>query len=176
MTPYDGNFLSEVPYNGSTSIVVGNGTRLPIKNIVNCILSTSCKPLKLDYISHVPALKHNLILIKRLCRDNNCQVIFYASTFSIQNNEIGTVLLWVRSSGDLYPIVLTPPTALFSNHQSYDVWHRRLGHTSSRVLDLLHSNKYIVRTTKTSKDCVSCSLGKSTKLPFNEVEHCSAKP
>jgi len=114
--------------------------------------------------------------IKRLCRDNNCQVIFDASTFSIQDKKTGTVLRQVKSSGDLYPIILTPPTTFLSNHQSYDVWHRRLGHTSSRVLDLLHSNKYIVRTTKTSKDCVSYQLGKSTRIPFNEVEHCSAKP
>lgn len=93
MTPYDGNFLSQSLYNGTTSIVVGNGTMLPIKNIGNCLLSTPVKSLKLDSVFHVPTSKHHLISTKHLCRYNNCQVIFVDSTFSIQDKETGIVLL-----------------------------------------------------------------------------------
>ena len=86
---------------------------------------------------------------------------------------MGKLLLRVRSSGDLYPICLQ---ALLTIHQPADSWHGRLGHTNSRVLDSLHLNKYIVKTTKVSSTCDSCYLGKSTRLPFMKVEHCSSKP
>ena len=94
--------------------------------------------------------------------------------YSRQGN--GTILLRIKSGGDLYPIFSPSTCAFFTLHQTANVWHRRLGHTSSRILDLFHSNKSIVRTDKFCKDCVPCSLGKSTRLSFTEVEQYSKIP
>ena len=54
---------------------------------------------------------------------------------------------------------------------SGDVWHARLGHTSSRVLGSLSSNKSITCTSAFPNDCVGCKLRKIHRLPFEPVEH-----
>jgi len=136
MTPCDDNFISKSPYTGTTKIVARNGAKLVITHVGNCIIRTATKLLKLHFGFHVPHLKCNLISIKRLCQDNNCRVIFDDSTFSIQDKETRMVLLQVGSSGYLYPISTPSPCAFLTLHQPSDVWHHRLGHSSSRTLDL----------------------------------------
>ena len=86
----------------------------------------------------------------------------------------------MASSGDLYPFPSNAVSSIFSTnftvHQSASVWHRRIGHPSSSILDILHSNKSIDSTTKPFEDCVSCCQGKSTRLPFVKVEYYANKP
>jgi len=135
MTPFDGNLVSKIPYHGSTKIMVADGTKLPVNQAGRCYIPTSSCPLCLNSVFHVPSLKQNLISIKRLCRDNNCQVLFDDTSVSIQDKTTGTVLLRVASNGDLYPIHIpsSSPSLLgnFSVVQPAQVWHRRLGHPSS---------------------------------------------
>ena len=137
MTPHDGNFVSKIPYTGNNRIVVGNGATLPITHLGTCTLPTSRKSLKVNSVLQVPQLTHNLVSIKRLCKDNNCHVIFDDVSISIQDKAKGTVLLRARSNRALYPLTFssTSPTALFSYHLPAETWHRRLGHPSSRTLD-----------------------------------------
>jgi histone deacetylase 1/2 len=48
---------------------------------------------------------------------------------------------------------------------SADIWHRRLGHPSSRVLSFLASNKKVTCTSRPLNfQCPACSLGKSSRL------------
>jgi len=137
-------------------------------------------PLYLKSAFHVPSLKQNLISITHLYCDNSCKVLFYDTSVSIQGKTTGIVLLRVASNGDLRPIHLPLPSpSLLANvsiHQPAQVWHRRLGHPSFRVLATLCSNKLISFTSKLFQKCVSCCLGKSTKLPFQEAKHFANKP
>jgi len=57
-------------------IIVANGTQPHVSTVGNCVLPTPAQLLKLNYVFHVPHLKHNLISICHLCKDNNCQVVF----------------------------------------------------------------------------------------------------
>jgi len=82
------------------------------------------------------------------------------------------VLLRVKSNGDLYPLSISQPIFLFFIHQSVDISHGRLGHAISRILDKLHPNTSIIQMTNLTSNCGSCCLGKSTRLPYFEVEHC----
>jgi len=41
--PDSGASAHMTPYDGTTAIVVGNGAKLPIKNISNCVLRTPLK-------------------------------------------------------------------------------------------------------------------------------------
>ena len=43
-------------------------------------------------------------LIKYLCKDNNCQIVFEVVSISIQDKTTRIILLRVRRNGDLYPI------------------------------------------------------------------------
>lgn len=47
-----------------------------------------------------------------------------------------------------------------------EVWHRRLGHPNSSVLNFLHRNKFISVNKHSQELCESCQLSKSVKLPF----------
>lgn len=79
----------------------------------------------------------------------------------------GAVILKGTSHNGVYPIRPTvlpespssPVTALDAVKQSGDVWHARLGHTSSRVLGQLCSNKLISCSSKFIDDCSCCKLG-----------------
>ena len=68
------------------------------------------------------------------------------------------VLLRVASSGDPYAIpsttVSTVLSANFSIKQYASVWHHRLGYSSPKMLDILNSNKSIVRNIKHIKECL----------------------
>lgn len=77
------------------------------------------------------------------------------------------VLLRCDSSGDLYPSFEKPKSATALLACSPMLWHQRLGHPGSRVLQFLLSNKFIT----CNKDsiyvtCNSCNLGKHVRLPF----------
>ena len=75
---------------------MGNGPKLPITHLDDCNLPTSRKLLKLNSVLQVPQLTHNLLLIKCLRKDNNCQVVFDATvSIFIQDTAMGTVLLCV---------------------------------------------------------------------------------
>ena len=70
--------------------------------------------------------------------------------------------------------------AFYSTRQqatSGDLWHQRLGHPHTDILQLLVKNKSIViNKTSSSLLCDACQLGKSCRLPFLSSETVSTKP
>ncbi|CAH9136573.1 unnamed protein product, partial [Cuscuta epithymum] len=90
----------------------------------------------------------------------------------------GEVLLQASSNGGVYPISLssTQPVALISYVAPGPVWHRRLGHCGNRILAKLKKSGSILSTSSFSHDCISCRLGRSQRLPFQEVWHKSIAP
>ena len=81
-------------YNSSTRVIVGNGSTLvPISHVGSYYLNSKTKPLHFSSVYHVLNLKQNLILIKRLCHDNNCHVIFDNFSIFVQDKETRIVLL-----------------------------------------------------------------------------------
>jgi len=89
MTPFEGNLVFKSPYTGNTKIMVGNGGLLSTSNIGDCYLPTPSRTLCLNYVFHVPSLKQNMLSIKCLCHDNNCQVLFDDPSISIQDKDTG---------------------------------------------------------------------------------------
>lgn len=101
MTPSEGILSSKSTYLGPTKVRVGNGSLLPIKSIGNLRVSTSGRSLVLNFVCHVPTLKHNLVSISQLCRDNCCSVTFDSSSFFVKDNLTGKVLLRGSSRGNV---------------------------------------------------------------------------
>ncbi|CAH9142791.1 unnamed protein product, partial [Cuscuta epithymum] len=141
-------------------------------------LSTPPRPLHLKSVYHVPHLKYNLMSIQKLCADNNCFVIFDKNSVCVKDKISGKVLLRASSNGGVYPISLSSysPVALASHVAPGPVWHRRLGHCGTRILDRLRKTGNILSNSHFSHDCISCRLGKSQRLPFQEVWHKSTSP
>lgn len=55
------------PYTSTNTIIVGNGNQLAITHIGNINLSTTHKALELNEVLCVPAIRKNLISIRRFC-------------------------------------------------------------------------------------------------------------
>ena len=57
-----------------------------------------------------------------------------------------------------------------SNKVSNVIWHYRLGHLSSRYLDVLKNNDHIhFNNNNSSKSCNICPLAKQSRLPFSST-------
>lgn len=92
MTPDEGMLSAKTPYSGSVQVEDGNGHFLPIAHIGNLSIQTHSRPLKLNLVLHVLYLGHNLLSVRRLCRENNYHVQFSDSTFCVKDNTTGEVL------------------------------------------------------------------------------------
>lgn len=127
MTPSKGNFIQKNPYTGSDHVLVGNGTLLNIENIGYAQLPSTSRPLHLQSIFHVPQLRHNLISVKKLCRDNNCKVDFDDSSVCVKDKVTGKPLLQASIKGDVYPLssssVTSPPQhlLLYVNSETFGI-------------------------------------------------------
>lgn len=173
MTPSEGNLMHKSVYNGSDHALVRNGSLLKIANIGYAQLPTSSRPLHLKSIFHVPQLCHHLLSVKRLCKDNNCSVV-------VKDKASAQILLQASSRGNVYPLSpwskSSPPQAFVAFRHFGDIWHRRLGHNDTHILDSLRKNNSISLSNSFCNNCVSCCLGKSYHLSFKLVEYCSSFP
>jgi len=173
MNPIEGIFSRKLPYNGSDSIVIGDGTYLPISNVGQVHLSASTSRFKLNNVLHVPNLKYNMLSVQKLCSDNNYEVGFDSSSVHVKDKATGKILLHGTSDGGVYTLSSYKPIpALLVVHASSDIWHRRLGHCGSRVLESVRHKQFIKHHSKFSNKCMLCKLGKAHRLTFNDAEHC----
>jgi len=82
-----------------------------------------------------------------------------------------------NSSGDLYPLTTRPYTSAQPPYTfaalPNEVWHNRLGHKGTQVLNSLHRNKFLICNKFWNNIfCHSCPLGKQIKFPFsNSLSH-----
>ena len=142
--------------------------------------------LKLNSVLLVPQLAQNLLSVHRLCLDNNCWLIFYASYFWIQDKATRRILYRGLCSNGLYPIHASSPSsptksspaqAFLGQLVQSNLWHHRLGHPTNSVVSLM-LNKAHIPVSKTSSPtmCHPCLAGKVSKLPFPHHNHKLASP
>ncbi|GAA0159080.1 hypothetical protein LIER_15949 [Lithospermum erythrorhizon] len=112
---------SLTPFYGSTTVMVGNGNKLPITH-------TTLHNLQLNNVLLVTALKKNLISIQKLCQDNNCLAEFSSSSLVVKDQETQQSKPSCSSHGSLYPFT-TAALQAFSSQVvsavplSSDIWH-----------------------------------------------------
>lgn len=132
------------------------------------------KSLNLNEVLCVPAIRKNLISIRRFCCDNDCYFKMDANGFYMKYNKTEKVLLTGSSFDGLYHIQTSPSIArqiaCYGKRTTQDVWHARLGHPSYLVFTTL-LNKYhlpLDGAIVSNKNCHICPLGKSCRLPFED--------
>jgi hypothetical protein len=136
------------PSSHPTSIVVGNGSTLPITSVGASVLPG---PFYLNDVLVAPHITHNLLSVRRFTTDNSYSIEFDPSGFSVKDLATRTPLARCDSVGPLYTLrssstgVSSPP-ALVSTTTS-TTWHRRLGHPGPDVM------------TKLSSTLASCNRG-----------------
>ncbi|KAJ0544914.1 putative RNA-directed DNA polymerase [Helianthus annuus] len=157
-------------YYGNDSLLIGNGSSIPIFHIGSSKIYSSNKTFNLSDILHVPTLKQNLLSVQKFCLDNNVFFEFHSSYFLVKDESTHTTLLTGPSEQGLYSIRLPqlktlPKVAFTAVKASSDVWHQRLGHPHAQVFNSIVSYCSLPVSNKLSKHlCSSCQMGKSSKL------------
>jgi histone deacetylase 1/2 len=175
------------PYTGAnhhiTPDIVGDGKGLVISNIAHSKIHSPKRTFTLSNILHVPAIKKPLLSVQKFSLENNVFFEFHSCLFYIKDLMTKKVLLSGQSKDGLY--VLSESSAMslsqaFSStclSTSADIWHRRLGHPSPRILHLLVKNKKVSCTTKCFNfNCPVCPLGKSCRLTLKTTGHQTLAP
>ncbi|XP_013632706.1 PREDICTED: uncharacterized protein LOC106338222 [Brassica oleracea var. oleracea] len=130
--------------NTGRSVMVGNGSSIPISSSGNSIIPSQTRPLHLKDVMIAPNIIRNLVSVCRFTTDNRCSVEFDPFGFSVKDLETRKLLLRSDSTGDLYPVPshLNKSMALAAiTKESPSTWHKRLVHTNNNALNLLISSE-----------------------------------
>lgn len=166
-----GNLQSVVNLSTGNSIVVGNGSSIPIHCSGNTFVPTNYKPLHLKNVLVAPEIVKNLISVRRFTKDNWCSVEFDPFGFHVKDLQTQKIILRSDSSGDLYSL----PSSLRQAHTalvavSPNIWHKRLSHANNKTLRSLVSSCSINCNKDSLQFCNTCQLGKHIKHSFQN--HC----
>ncbi|KAG7542778.1 GAG-pre-integrase domain [Arabidopsis thaliana x Arabidopsis arenosa] len=172
LTPYAGILKSNLNHNTSQSVIVGNGSSIPITSTGQTTILSKTKPLLLNNVLVAPNIVKNLISVRQFTKDNWCSVDFDPFGFTVKDLPSRKVLLRCESSGDLYSLPATfnktpssSPTALLAS--TPELWHKRLGHAqNSSLRSVFNSNPSLCNKGPAPISCEPCILGKSIKQPF----------
>ena len=167
-------------YEGSESVMVGDGSFLPITHTGSTSLATISGNLPLNDVLVCPDIAKPLLSVSKLTKDYPCVFQFDCDDVRVYDKATKKLLTTGRNNNGLYVLGKPPVQAMFSSRQqgaSEDIWHRRLGHPNAQVLQLLSASKSISITNKSTKLlCESCQLGKSIRLPFSASSFVASRP
>jgi histone deacetylase 1/2 len=157
---------------GNEQVHAANRAGMRIHNIGHASLPTlSSKPLELKHVLHVPQAHHNLLSMSKLSNDNNVFIELHPRDLFVKDLDTKQPVLRGRCRGGLYEIKAPVINqALSSVKVSRDMWHSRLGHPASQVVQhVLHSHDLpsIIESNKNKSVCDACQQGKSHQLPFS---------
>jgi hypothetical protein len=167
------------------NVQVVNGSGLSISHIGHSLLPGSNCPLYLHNILHVPGLSKHLLSMQKLAHDNHAFVELHPSFFYVKDQTTRRVLLHGRSRNRLYPVscptssssASSCPVAYSSVTVSGDLWHSRLGHPSSSVVEsIIRPNKLACAPSYVSAVCDSCQCAKVHQVSFSHSTHVTSSP
>jgi hypothetical protein len=164
-----------------SSIIVGNGSSLPITSVGDSVLPG---PFYLNNILLVPNMVQSLLSVHRFTTDNWCSREFDPFGLSMKDLTTKNVIVRSNSTGPFYTMrllgSLTPSSsdvaALAAVPHALTVvapitWHHRLGHPGPDVLSSLSRSSFIQCTSNKHDFCHACQLCKHTRLPFCSSSH-----
>ena len=129
------------PYLGNDNLHVGDGNGFPISHLGHIKIYTPHRSFTLSNVLHVPAIMKPLLSIQKFYLDNNVYFEFHTHVFYVKDFNTYEVLLSGYSKDGLYALtkfsVTSVPQAYWSpcTSASADLWHRRLGHPTSRIFN-----------------------------------------
>lgn len=170
MASEEGVFLCLLPIKSPSSVMVGNGSHIPVTLHGDAAIRTPSSNFVIHNVLYVPSLIKNLFYVRQFTRDNPCSIEFDYADFSIKDLRTRCVSFRYNSHRDLYAI---PPFTGAANPQAHvattisaSLWHQCLGHLVSTLLNKLQHSSSIACNKAASSTCHACQLGKHTRLPF----------
>jgi hypothetical protein len=182
-TPSVGNISTLCPLasSNSLSIVVGNGSSLPIISVGDSVLPG---PFYLNNILFAPDIVQSLLSVRHSPTYNWCSMEFDPFSLSMKDLTTKNVIIRSNSTGPLYTmrlsVSLTPSSNAVATLAAVPhaltvvaptTWHRRLGHPGPDTLSSLTRSSFIQCTSNKHDFCHACQLGKHIRLPFCSSSH-----
>jgi len=162
---------------------VGDGKGLDISHIGYTKLHSPKRIFTLSNVLHVPQITKPLLFVQKFYRDNHVYFEFHASMFYVKDLVTKEVLLSGQSHDGFYVLsefsATSVPQAFWSPciSATADLWHRRLGHPTPRIFNLLvFGNKIICTSRRSLTQCQACPLGKSSRLSLRPTSHKTSAP
>jgi hypothetical protein len=161
-----------------SSIVVGNGSSLPITSVSDSVLPRS---FYLNNILLAPDIVQSLLSVRRFTTDNWCSMEFDPFGLSVKDLTIRNVIVRSNSTGPLYtmciPGSVTPSSCTVAALivVAPVTWRHRLGHPSPDASSSLSRSSFINCTSNKHDLCHACQLGKHIQLPFSSSSNHAAK-
>jgi len=166
------------------TVTLPNGTRVSITHIGTVHIT---QKLILHNVLHVPDFKFNLMSVSSLVKTISCSAHFYVDCCLIQELSQGLMIgrgrlyhnLYILETENTSPSTSTPAACLFTGSVLNDghLWHQRLGHPSSVVLQKLVS---IIPSLKSfnseSSPCCICPLAKQKRLAYISHNNLASNP
>ena len=144
------------------NVMIANGDKIPIKGVGD--LKLFDRESK-DF--YMPTFASNLLSVKKVTTDLNCQVTFTPNSVYFQDIDSSKLLGKGVTKGDLYLLEDTRPASDLSSafisvsEFPEDVmWHARLGHHHSHALNIM------LPSINFKSDCEACILGKHCRSVF----------
>jgi histone deacetylase 1/2 len=142
-----------------------------ISHIGHSIVRTPHNTFKFNDILHVSSASKNLLSVHKFTLENHTLIEFHPFFFLMKDQATRRILFSGPCYGGLYPLM--PISNESSKHAfitikpSSSIWHRRLGHPSSFVVQqVLRRNKIAYNPEITPYICDAYQLAKSHQLPY----------
>ena len=162
------NLLSSCSPSNFSSIIIGDGSSIPITCTGHSSIPNHTQNFLLRNILIAPSLIRNLISVRPFTIDNSVSLEFDPFGLSVKDLNTGTVLGRYNSSGDLYPLHTASSSTPHALHASVDLWHRWLGHPNKITLSSM-LQEFCIPSSFSSHDsslCNACQCGKHVRLPL----------
>ncbi|GKC16232.1 ribonuclease H-like domain-containing protein [Tanacetum coccineum] len=138
LSSHTGNLQTSFLNRNFHSVIVGNGSSIPVTHSGHVQIPNPYRPLHLRNVLVTPNIIKNLVSVRKFTTDNKCSIDFDPYGFTIRDYHTRQTLLRCDSTGDLYPLhVAASAFALLTNNHS--LWHQRLGHPGDAVIQTLSS-------------------------------------
>lgn len=162
------DFVSHKPLQPVEYITIpDDGKKVAIKNVGTVQLNSN---MLLHNVLHVPEFQFNLLSVKRLCKDFNCEVLFTPDKCLLQGlSQKNSQMLLGNIHGGLYSVHNTcADVSTRSCHAAVvdaTTWHLRLGHIPFSRLKLAIPDVQLPSSCS-EMICQICPKAKQTKASF----------
>ncbi|KAL2901144.1 Retrovirus-related Pol polyprotein from transposon RE1 [Bienertia sinuspersici] len=128
--------------------------------------------LILEDVLFVPNLTCNLISVSKLIDDSHCFVQFTDSLCAIQDRLSGNLIGAGERMDGLYFFRRVPKVCAVTNTDisSFELWHRRMGHPSDKVVKLVPAISGSSDIKTLNKACTLCPQVKQTRDSFPDSD------
>jgi hypothetical protein len=136
MTGMQGMLTNIHKYSGSDSVIIGDGSFIPITGIGDSCIKQKDKTLPLYDVLLVPNIKKNLLSISQLTSQFPVNCEFFNVDFCVKKRKTRHPLITRKKKGVLY-VLSNAPEAHFSyrfKSGTANIWHQRLGHPQASVV------------------------------------------